>query len=362
MAKKAYIGVDGTARKIKKGYIGIDDIAHRIKKAYVGIGGVARPCWPTGELTYYGVIDPLTRHATYSAAEVADYAIFKGAVMTSAAAAAYGKSLTKLDLGSETLAAEWHAGMRAGEYALLVPNVTTVTAYDNALTKSTVSRRSSNRYPNATELGSYGFVNGENGVVDVFDASLTRHFADNLTGGDMTLMGCANNGVYAIFAAGYSYSPSGLKQNVQAYDMSLTRIDAPSLAEKNNALGAARAGNHCVVAGGRPGTGNGNEYSKAYAYDASLTQTVISSLSIAKQTYNGAGDFDEFAIFAGGYKNSDAVATVDVYDSALTHTVATPLSAARTEVGMATVGDYCLAGGGYDKNSEKNIVDVYTLM
>lgn len=55
MAKGAYIGVNGVARKIKKGYVGVDGVARKIKKAYIGIGGVARLCW-SGELeiTYSG--------------------------------------------------------------------------------------------------------------------------------------------------------------------------------------------------------------------------------------------------------------------------------------------------------------------
>ena len=42
MAKKAYIGVDGTARKAKKIYLGIHGLAKPAKKAYVGVNGVAR--------------------------------------------------------------------------------------------------------------------------------------------------------------------------------------------------------------------------------------------------------------------------------------------------------------------------------
>ena len=54
MAKKAYVGVDGIARKIKKGYVGVNGTARKIKKAYVGVGGVARPFWSGGKLVYYG--------------------------------------------------------------------------------------------------------------------------------------------------------------------------------------------------------------------------------------------------------------------------------------------------------------------
>lgn len=42
MAKRAYIGVDDVARKVKSIYIGVNGVARRVKKAYIGVGGVAR--------------------------------------------------------------------------------------------------------------------------------------------------------------------------------------------------------------------------------------------------------------------------------------------------------------------------------
>ena len=79
MAKRAYIGVGGVARKVKKGYIGVGDVARKIKKAYIGIGGVARPCWSGGELAYYGTITPLSIERCYLAATtVGNYALFGG--------------------------------------------------------------------------------------------------------------------------------------------------------------------------------------------------------------------------------------------------------------------------------------------
>lgn len=42
MAKKAYIGVDHAARKVKKIYLGIHGVARPAKKGYVGVNGVAR--------------------------------------------------------------------------------------------------------------------------------------------------------------------------------------------------------------------------------------------------------------------------------------------------------------------------------
>lgn len=42
MAKGAYIGIGGVARKIKGGYAGVNGVARKIKKAYIGVNGVAR--------------------------------------------------------------------------------------------------------------------------------------------------------------------------------------------------------------------------------------------------------------------------------------------------------------------------------
>ena len=38
MAKKAYIGVGGVARKAKKIYVGVGSTARKVKKAYIGVG------------------------------------------------------------------------------------------------------------------------------------------------------------------------------------------------------------------------------------------------------------------------------------------------------------------------------------
>ena len=48
MAKGAYIGVGGVAKKVKKAYIGVGGVARKVKKAYIGVGGVARLFWSGG--------------------------------------------------------------------------------------------------------------------------------------------------------------------------------------------------------------------------------------------------------------------------------------------------------------------------
>ena len=54
MAKTAYTGVDGVAKKLKTIYIGVDGKAKVVKKAYVGVNGKAKVWWhPDGPKTLY---------------------------------------------------------------------------------------------------------------------------------------------------------------------------------------------------------------------------------------------------------------------------------------------------------------------
>lgn len=48
MAKNAYIGVNGVARKVKKGYIGVDGVARKVKNGFIGVNNVARQFFSGG--------------------------------------------------------------------------------------------------------------------------------------------------------------------------------------------------------------------------------------------------------------------------------------------------------------------------
>ena len=45
MAKEAYVGSDGLARRVTAVYVGAVGAARAVKRAYVGEGGVARLFW-----------------------------------------------------------------------------------------------------------------------------------------------------------------------------------------------------------------------------------------------------------------------------------------------------------------------------
>lgn len=48
MAKNAYIGVNGVARKVKKGYIGVDGVARKVKSGFIGVDNVSRQFFSGG--------------------------------------------------------------------------------------------------------------------------------------------------------------------------------------------------------------------------------------------------------------------------------------------------------------------------
>ena len=171
MAKGAYVGVDGKARKITSGYVGVSGKARKIVKAYVGIGGVARPCWSAGKkLEYYGAITPLSSSGNYdfSATTVGDYALFGGSLY-----------------------------------------YRTIDAYDKSLTRSTAEWNTQRNYLSATTVGNYAlFAGGYNGgnfytTVDAYDTSLTRSTPTALIRKREDLA-ATTIGNYALFGGGYS--------------------------------------------------------------------------------------------------------------------------------------------------------------
>lgn len=78
MGKKAYLGIDNIARKVKKMYIGVNGVARKVKKGYIGIDGVARLFFSgLGTPMKVGTAPNLTSGGAYPGhAENNSYAIF----------------------------------------------------------------------------------------------------------------------------------------------------------------------------------------------------------------------------------------------------------------------------------------------
>ena len=221
MAKKAYIGVDGKARKIKKGYIGIGGKARKIKKAYIGVGGVARPCWSGGELAYYGEITDLsTSRRSTAATSNGNHALFAGGYDGSKSVStvdAYDKNLVHTaapDLGS---AKQRAAGARAGNYAVFAGGASkdpssalgkykTVDAYDRKLTRTSVTSLTNGMYDyNGITLGECALFAG-NAAADCYDNRLAKVNATAPSGNRMNAAAGVIGDFGIFIGGGASYS------------------------------------------------------------------------------------------------------------------------------------------------------------
>ena len=420
MAKKMYIGIDGTAQKVKKIYVGVDGFARKVKKGYIGIGGVARLFWSGGELGYHGTATPLSMgRAAMSATSVGNFALFAGGYIDAAETPtsrvdAYNKSLTRTIPPELSEARANMAATTVGDYALFAGggDVTDkVDVYDRSLTRTAATALKEGKFHvAATTVGDYalfaggsppttgtwsGVVSYAYKTVEAYNKSLTKTLPTELNeariGGGATTVGD-----YALFAGGYWYISNydgleGHTKTVEAYNKSLTRTAAPSMSNYRHHMAAATVGDYALFAGGYYRTvTNGTPISlfAVEAYDKSLTKIAAPDLCYARYDL-AATTLGDFAIFAGGRTYGDekygenppdidaadkwdtfAIKLVDVYDASLTRTTHTSLSKGRQSLSAATIGSYALfAGGtstytltnGYMGHEYSSIVDVYTI-
>lgn len=317
MAKKAYIGVDGVARKVKNGYVGVDGTARKVKKAYIGIGGVARPCWSCGELAYYGTITPLSvARYELAATTIGGYALFGG------------------------------GGYYQGENIY----VNNVDAYDRSFTHSLPTALTNKTAGlQATSNHSYAlFADQGDYNVDAYNSQLTKIVAPTLTLGANVDRCPVNVGNYALFCGGYNYSSKVFYTSVDAYDGSLSKA-YPSLSQGKRRACGTTFNDYAIVAGGQIS----DSYSSSVdVFDASLTRTNPTTLSVGRFQMGVAANA-KYAIFAGGYgpkldkTNYFAYNTIDVIDTNFTRTNPMTLSTNRYGPCGAYIGGLIMIGGGY---------------
>ena len=373
-------GTDTFAVGNSTGVLSIEDsnssaIARRIKEAFIGIGGIARPCWSSGELAYYGTITGLSQgRYGLSAASIGNYALFAGGFYspTSSRVAtvdAYDESLT---LTTPTVLSEigyYLASANVGNYALFGGGHTgssyssRVNAYDKSLTRTIATALSAGRFSlSAASVGSYALFGGGSigtntylSTVDAYNESLTRTTATDLSVGRFILK-ATSIGSYVLFGGGTDDFMTGLS-TVDAYNESLTRTTATELSAGRFDLAAISMDNYALFGGGYTGSSS----AVVDAYNKSLTRSIPTELSVARH-YLAAATVGDYAIFGGG-RNFDIgyYSTVDAYDKSLTRAVSADLSLARCELAAASVGNYALFCGGYNGSSSVTTVDAYVV-
>ena len=325
MAKGAYVGVGGVARKIKKMYVGVDGVARKVKKGYIGIGGVARLFFWQKELAYHGDLATSMRASRLypAAASIEGYGFFAGGIYKSGSSLyvgktvdAYDKSLIRHSASDLSSAVCRHSGASVGDYAIFAGGCQS--------TSSSVS--------------SSGIL-----TVRAYSSSLTSTSATNLSA--VHVQGAsASTGTYAIFAGGY------YRNTVQAYNSSLTRSTLTSLPVSVYYNSGTSVGDYAIVAGGRQ-SGTPNLYD-VVRYDSSGTQGTETTLGTSLHGL-AAATIDEYALFAGGTINggSQEYGSVVVIDTSLTIRATVSLGEARTEMVSVSLPGYAVFAGGYCNGS-----------
>ena len=352
-----------------------DNIARQIKKAYIGIGGVARPCWPEGQLAYYGTITPLSEAKfTHAGASSENHAIFAGGetgTALSSVANAYDNSLTLTTLDKIATVCHSLVGVRNGEFAIFAGGLTSltstnkVTVYDSSLIAHYSVTLSTSRYDLAgAYVGEYAlFVGGRSNsttvvnAVDSIDRSLTRAIRTTLPSVVYRLAGVSAD-TKAIFAGGQIVGT--YRASAYSYDESLTRTAIDDISVKRSALCGASVGDYALLAGGENADG---ELDVVDAYNSSLTKTVATPLS-QKRMNLAAVEHGGFAMFVGGESNGEIFATVDMYDASLTRTTNLSLSNGKTQHAAATVENFALIAGGLGapEGYPDSVVEAFTIV
>ena len=260
----------------------VEELARTVKKAYIGVNGIAKKIFPPYKiLEYKGTATPLSESRCMSTATtVGNYALFGGGTNYNN----YGK----------------------------------VDTYDTSLTKGNATELSYARCELAsTTVGNYalfgGGIQGTGATVtaktEAYDTSLTRTIPTELSYARYNLT-ATTVGNYALFGGGYSIIGSKRFSTVDAYDTSLTRTTPTGLSEARSDLTATTVGNYALFGGGFSDNGR---VSTVDVYDTSLTRTTITPLSIGRDAL-ASTTVGNYALFGGGESNGSGYSsTVDVY-------------------------------------------------
>ena len=214
----------------------VEELARTVKKAYIGVNGIAKKIFPPYKiLEYRGTATPLSvGRSMLASTAVGNYALFGGG---------------------------------RGSYVY-----SKVDTYDTSLTKGNAPELSVARNKlSATTLGNYALFGGGEGsgytyysTVDAYDTSLTRTIPTELS---YARYGLASTtvGNYALFGGGVI--SGNYHSTVEAYDSNLTRTIPTELSQKRNYLSATTVGNYALFGGGSDNSGNYFSTVDIYQYD-----------------------------------------------------------------------------------------------
>lgn len=399
MAKNAYIGVGGTARKIKDIYIGVNGVARKITKAYVGVGNVARlfyeavnlGTWPkyiyfnanngsgtpstvtfssqsyTTDIgstvptrTYYtfcgwGISSSTSSSSSYRIA----YSGNEGSTTTSSSWnwEKYCEKVNQTDVTvtSITLYAVWKSSLTWPKYIYFnanggsgsVPSTITfsseTSAYDTSSTRPTRTNYTFYGWalsPSATSSSKRVDYNGQQGATTTGTWTWTT-WCEKVGQSDVTVSSIT---LYAVWVYSGSSGPTATTKLTDIFTES-TKI--------SSSMARTADGNYMLIAGV-------NTTTKVYAINTSYTKSTPTALSAARRTpmgcYNGS-----YALFVGGTTSSSSASNVcDAYNNSLTRSTNTSIPSTGHQNGTSGyIGNYAIFAGGSRDWTETDRVEAF---
>lgn len=368
MAKGAYIGVDGKARKVKKGYIGVENFVPRALPSgytqveYIQSSGTQyfntgfKPNQDTRVVMDAQILkDPGTSTAIYFGCRGGGYfyELYKagsGANLTFLYNTAYSQYFTVEYAKRRTVEVNKNTATVDGvtktytyaqfsvDYALYL-GADNSTGSASAITAMRIY--SCQIYNNGTLVRDYVPCKNASGVAGLYDM-VNNTFSGSATStafvAGSSATSVARKIKKAYIGVGGVARPCWSGGELTAYGT------ITPLSKAREQLAATSVGNYAVFAGGDTGSYSAT-LNTVDAYDKSLTRTIPTTLTDTKQTL-AATTVGGHALFAGGAKNGSPVSSVDSYDTSLTKSKRTALSVGRYNFAATTVGNRALFGGG----------------
>lgn len=325
MSKGMYLGVNGTAHKVKKAYVGVDGVARKVKKGYIGVNGVARLVY-SSEISYGHsfISNTTTTRAMAASATIGNHAIIVGGIQHTSS----GYDVKNL-----------------------------VSAVDDNLTRTELTRLPSNKYAVcgvATDnhaIFAGGYYQGRRDDVHAYDKNLTRSTLSTLPVATEWMQG-ARAGEYALMTGGEIDGTYNCTEYVYAFDKNLTRTWPTSLAARRYRHICVAAGTHAIIAGGSTDAGN---IKTVETYDASLTRSTLPDLpnfiygDFSLDKRSAAVSTETHALFAAPPSHSATTSTVYAYNTDLVRqTVPALYKTVAYFAGAAVNGCAIFAGGTTD--------------
>lgn len=381
MAKKAYIGVDGKARKIKKGYVGVTTdfpiYETQVQTKVLTGDGLAEAFEVTNGDPYYFAWDgsaftssntlkdnstastvlkarmDMDVSFTYSYSSEQSYDKFTLVVAgTTVESNVSGTTTTKTWSGSLTAGQEISFsyvkdGSQSGNLDKCTFSNMQVTAalpVQVGTEARDVARRIKKAYIGVGGVARPCFS----------DEKLVYYGAVTSLSAARIRPKTANVGDYVLFSGGFNSSSTSM-DTVDAYDASLVRTaptDGLWVAVYSHA--GTSVGGYALFGGGYASEKDTSYRTEMYAYNASLTRTNPTALS-ARRSELAAATVGGYALFSGGYYSS-AMKDVDVYDENLVRT--NPISHSVFFSGhvATTLGGYALFAGGFANSGDATVI------